>query len=588
MRPRKTNFFEKLKGSIKNVFNKKDSDKKRSARPVVYSSTGRPRRPRGFISTVKEKAGIALRFVKEKAGAAVKAVMGLKKPILAAICAGIVVVIALPIVLASVLPGQAEEAVYDEPIMLLPSAVPSSTDDISSGDGYAEPIATVTATPEPTPTPEPTLAPGVRSEKVIDLQKRLMELGYMEDDEPTDLYGPLTKSAVATFQQKNDLVVDGYAGDETYAVLMSDDAKTYMVSEGDKGTDIEQLQVRLSELGYTDKTTGYFGTDTTKAVKEFQSRNGLTVDGKVGMITREKLYSEDVRAFSYTFGQEGDEIKKFQNRLKELGYLTTTPDGKYGKDTVTAVKRFQDVNGLIADGYIGPQTKSLLMSKDAQSNGLSIGAKGDDVINVQKRLIKLGYLKGNATGYFGSSTDDAVKAFQKRNGLSVDGKVGRATMNKLMSSSAKSAKSSSGSSSSGGNKGTAGGSTTSSKSGVEKLIAAAESKLGCKYVLGAKGPNKFDCSGLAYWCINQAGVKMGYMTSYAWRSTSKFQRIKNMGDMKRGDIIIYKLGSRRGHVGIYLGGGQMIDASTNAGKVVKRSCTTSYWKNSFYCAYRIF
>jgi len=41
--------------------------------------------------------------------------------------------------------------------------------------------------------------------------------------------------------------------------------------------------------------------------------------------------------------------------------LTTKPDGKYGNDTVIAVKRFQENNGLIADGYMGLATTELLM-----------------------------------------------------------------------------------------------------------------------------------------------------------------------------------------------------------------------------------
>ena len=44
-----------------------------------------------------------------------------------------------------------------------------------------------------------------------------------------------------------------------------------------------------------------------------------------------------------------------------IHYLTTKPDGKYGNDTVIAVKRFQENNGLIADGYMGLATTELLM-----------------------------------------------------------------------------------------------------------------------------------------------------------------------------------------------------------------------------------
>lgn len=105
-----------------------------------------------------------------------------------------------------------------------------------------------------------------------------------------------------------------------------------------------------------------------------------------------------------------------------------------------AVKRFQEINGLIADGFLGPNTMSLLNSSDAKANGLQLGMEGSDVTNVQKRLKELNYMDA-VTGYYGSLTEEAVKAFQKRNGLSADGKVGKVTMNALMDSDAKKASS---------------------------------------------------------------------------------------------------------------------------------------------------
>lgn len=198
-----------------------------------------------------------------------------------------------------------------------------------------------------------------------------------------------------------------------------------------------------------------------------------------------------------------------------------------------------------------------------------IGAKGDDVTNVQKRLIKLGFLKGSATGYFGSDTENAVRNFQEKNGLAVDGKVGMQTMNKLTASSAKNAS----------------GGTTVNVSGanVDSFIAVARSKLGSKYVLGAKGPSRFDCSGFVYWCLNQVGVRQSYLTSYGWRSVSKYQKINSMSSIKKGDVIVFY-----GHVGIALGGGKMIDASSSDGKVRIATLSKSYWQRNFICAYRIF
>ena len=88
------------------------------------------------------------------------------------------------------------------------------------------------------------------------------------------------------------------------------------------------------------------------------------------------LYSEDATANFHKYGEKSDEILKYQQRLQKLGYLTTTPDGTYGKDTVSAVKRFQELNGLIADGFLGYNTIKTLNSSSAQANALQAGHGG--------------------------------------------------------------------------------------------------------------------------------------------------------------------------------------------------------------------
>lgn len=157
------------------------------------------------------------------------------------------------------------------------------------------------AAAQPEPTEEPVvvqppkqykeLLPETNHPDVIDLQSRLIDLHYMDNDEPTDYYGPATKQAVEYFQRKNDLPMDGVAGASTQDKLFSDDAKPYSVSLGASGPDVESVQQRLGELGYQTASTGYFGTETEKAVKYFQRMNNLADDGSVGYNTKEVLYS---------------------------------------------------------------------------------------------------------------------------------------------------------------------------------------------------------------------------------------------------------------------------------------------------------
>ena len=547
----------------------------------------------------------------------------------------LVLVVALVLVIA--LPGKpstqtvsggdrsAELAATNVPVLPNVTPVPAEPDTPVAADDAEQtgagtdtaalPDASGGGAAEPTATPFATLKEGDDGEVIASIQTRLMELGYMDSDEPTEHFGPLTESAIRTFQRHNGLTVDGTIGSQTYTALMGGDAKQYVMQQGDEGEDVKSVQQRLYELGYiTDKgnITGTFGEKTEAAVKEFQERNKLTGDGKVGNVTMEKLYSTEVVSKFYSVGDESDEIKTFQERLQKLGYYDGKASGEYTKATAAAVREFQSANGLVVDGNVGPATKALLLSSDAQSKVIKLGDSGSDVVAIQKRLAELGYMRAaNATGYFGEITQEAVMAFQRRNSLGADGKVGTVTLNTLNSSKAKkaaSSSSSSGSSSSGSSSSgssssgssssgssssgsSSSGSSSSSSTGVERLIDVAESKLGCKYVRGAKGPNSFDCSGFVYWCLNQAGVKQSYLTSVAWRSCTKYKKITDMDDIKRGDILVFSDTSMAtGHVGIYLGSGKMIDASSGAGKVRITSTVLSgsYWPSHFLMAFRVF
>ncbi|MEG1524513.1 MAG: peptidoglycan-binding protein [Clostridia bacterium] len=455
---------------------------------------------------------------------------------------------------------------------------------------------------------------GDNGELVTVIQSRLMDLGYMDSDEPTDHYGPLTESALRKFQRHNELPDDGICGQSTYDLLMSENAKLYVMQRGDAGEDVQGVQTRLYELGYLDNKaniTSTFGEKTEEAAKEFQKKNDLNADGKVGVRSTSILYGEDVVGKAYRLGDENTVIKDCQNALKKLGYITFKPDGVMGKSTVSAIRAFQQANGLTRDGCLGPATRDLLLSGDALPMVLQLGDYGSDVKNMQSYLSKLKYLKSaNATGYFGEITEDAVKSFQKRNSLTSDGKVGGVTLSIMKSTKAKKAAappssgnegssggsssggSSSGGSSSGGSSSGGSSSNIPNKSGVDKLIALAESKIGCRYVSGAKGPNTFDCSGFAYWCMKNAGVSCSYQTSVMWRSCTRYQRITSIGSLQRGDILIFSGStSSTGHVGIYTGGGKMIDASSSMGEVrVSGTVLKSggYWAKHFLMAYRIF
>lgn len=164
---------------------------------------------------------------------------------------------------------------------------------------------------------------------------------------------------------------------------------------GDSGSQVTKIQKRLKELGfYNGDITGYFGSDTQKAYKAFQTAAGVVVDGICGKTDRDILYSDNAPV-----------------------YVAPTTEAK--KKTTTKKK----------------STKKT--TKKKQETVISVGDYSDDVTAIQKQLIKLNYLeKGNATGYFGEDTEQAIKDFQDYNEITVTGSVDNATKKALFSKNA--------------------------------------------------------------------------------------------------------------------------------------------------------
>ena len=364
--------------------------------------------------------------------------------------------------------------------------------------------ASVVVTPSPTPTVQPptkTLRPGDKDDEVKLLQQRLKDLGYYTGN-ITGVYNTATTEAVKAFQKKSSLEQDGILGPITRTVLYGVNAiyavptaipvftptptttpltpeNVIVIRAGSMGEVVRRLQARLQELGYyTSRLDGVYLTDDIEAVRAFQSANGLKVDGKAGYETQTALYSDSAirgNANNTTdtsgtlvntlrYGSEGNEVTTLQNRLIALGYLAGSADGKFGRDTKSAVIAFQKANGLSADGVVGTDTSTKLYASNVVSNTVSstqtlrVGAVSDAVRDMQNRLITLGYLEnGEADGKFGVKTSLALIEFQKANGLSADGVAGAKTFAKLNSVSAI----------------TAGGTGSSTSSGTTTTTAAA-------------------------------------------------------------------------------------------------------------------
>ena len=288
---------------------------------------------------------------------------------------------------------------------------------------------------------------------VKDLQTKLKKLGYY-DGTVDSTFGSGTYAAVKAFQKKYNLTADGVAGSETLKKLDSayknadSDKDDDSLRKGATGSAVKNLQTKLKKLGfYNAYVDGSYGDTTVAAVKAFQKKYNLTADGVAGSETLKKLDSayknadSDKDDGSLRKGATGSAVKDLQTKLKKLGFYNASIDGDYGDTTVAAVKAFQKKYNLTADGVAGSETLKKLDSayKNADSNtstdddSLRKGATGTAVKTLQTNLKKLGFYTAYVDGSFGATTESAVKAFQRKYGLTADGVAGSATLKKIES-----------------------------------------------------------------------------------------------------------------------------------------------------------
>ena len=246
---------------------------------------------------------------------------------------------------------------------------------------------------------------------------------------------------------------------------------------------------------------------------------------------------------------------------------------------VTVISSSDGWSKVNAGGVSGYVSSSYLSSTKPSTGSSSSDESTSNSTSTMYTTDRLNLRKGAGTSYSVITTLDkgiAVTVHSSSNGwskVSVNGMSGYVSSSYLSST-----KPSTGSSSTD--------SSTSSK--VDKVLNFASQQLGKPYVWGAQGPNSFDCSGLTYYVYkNAAGITLP-RTSV---EQSKYGTTVSKSNLKAGDLLFFDTsGSNNGvvsHVGIYVGGGEMIHASSSSNKIVQVTIESSYWNNAYVTAKRV-
>src|SRR3954452_3702514 len=146
---------------------------------------------------------------------------------------------------------------------------------------------------------------------------------------------------------------------------------------GDEGAVVAEVRDKLARLGLlAPDSSDRFDDEVDRAVRAFQQRRGLRVDGVVGVETYRALdeahWRLGDRLLSFTAGHPyvGDDVALLQQRLLDMGFDPGRCDGIFGYQTEAAVREFQRNVGLLADGTVSPGTlKSLDMLRRTVTGG---------------------------------------------------------------------------------------------------------------------------------------------------------------------------------------------------------------------------
>jgi peptidoglycan hydrolase-like protein with peptidoglycan-binding domain/3D (Asp-Asp-Asp) domain-containing protein len=237
------------------------------------------------------------------------------------------------------------------------------------------------------------------------------------------------------------------------------------LSIGDRGGLVRDLQIALTESGFYEcEINGIYDARMEDCVFNFQESNGVLASrdefgaGYFGLQTRlalttslderdsefSNLIAAKIPSKTFSLDDEGEEVVKLQEGLKELGFLGGEISSVFDEATVAAVTEFQVSSGTLASstsygaGFFGPKTLAAFQKTLQQNllalpslpqnpewnravwiaytpqfkNSLSLGDSNEEVEKLQKVLQKLGYSELEISGEFDEVTENAIIDFQ--------------------------------------------------------------------------------------------------------------------------------------------------------------------------------
>ena len=319
---------------------------------------------------------------------------------------------------------------------------------------------------------------------VREAEKVLTKAGF----KPGEVDGKVTpafEKALAEFQAAWGLPATGQVDAATLSKLRHtnkrldhhDGKHDVFVSIGEKSKRILKIERQLSALGYdVGKADGTYSRQTHDAVKAFKA-DQADIKNDEGYLAAhgQKILAREVKqlqhaperrrvkptkaqlradvktakaaAFKHADGavglgegSRGASVKNVQKHLRAAGFDPEHTNGVFDERTEGALKAFQRRSGLEATGRVDPTTwralkKSLILAKGPATPAQALGERSGAVKATEKLLKKMGYPVGRVDGLFDRRTEAAVKAYEKKHHLEVDGQVSTGNLKSIQKAS---------------------------------------------------------------------------------------------------------------------------------------------------------
>jgi peptidoglycan hydrolase-like protein with peptidoglycan-binding domain len=393
---------------------------------------------------------------------------------------------------------------------------------------------------------------GERGAAVKWAERMLRTAGF--DPGPMDKnFTAKTETAIKQFQASVGLDATGAFDQKTFAALKKVETRIrkshdqYM-GPGQKGKDVQTQEQRLRTLGYdVGRVDGIFDKQTAQAVKAFRKDQGELKDGSsiLGQYSREVLRNQ-VRGLRHDpYHSRVTRDRGAHRRLdsatagKARAVSAGVVDGRFDERTTAMVQRFQREKGLEATGRVDEKTwkalsKSYLYASGKATPAQTLGERSAAVKQTEKALHRLGYKTGRVDGVFDQQTARAVRAYERKRDLDVDGKVGSAEFKKIQNDAKKAA-------------------TGKPYQIARSLLGKNASWVKTHEPLGKYMPdwvpNNVNCASFVTACLQKAGQLKGSQhdnsVQYMMRTLDAdpdFKRV-SLRDAKPGDVVVFKVGS---------------------------------------------